>query len=92
MKCKRDSDGRKLDHTTWQATRRQEVELVANGVDAKRLAAFAPGGKSQLSQFYSRASGEVRGRKEDVAERGLYAAPCAASETWGRAWRSGQRR
>jgi len=39
MKCKRDSDGRKLDHATLQAMRMQAVKAVKNGEDAKSVAA-----------------------------------------------------
>jgi len=63
MKCKRDRDGRRLDHTTLQAMRVQAVEPVAWGADAKSvaaaygmnvrtifrsLAAFADGGQKAL--------------------------------------------
>ncbi len=39
MKCKRDSDGREIDHHTLQVMRQQAVKAVKNGQTAASVAA-----------------------------------------------------
>lgn len=39
MKCKRDSDGREIDHQTLQVMRQQAVKAVKNGQTAASVAA-----------------------------------------------------
>jgi hypothetical protein len=91
MKCKRDPDGRKLDHTTRQAMRMQEVKVVGpwRGREARggclgmnrrttfsRLARLPRGAEGAASQTHPRAASEGRGREDNLAG-------CAASETRG---------